>query len=150
MRGSASTARVESHLKTAPDVLLTRQAAADFLFSVAPRTQCPPQPSWPDAGQTNNVIRPKYGDTNSASFDCREWSRRVRNASHLPKIMPEGSKYVVESCGKFVRRFVELPDGTTIRLPSRKAQTCGCGDRQVSIVPDEIVDITETRIDTIV
>lgn len=148
MRGSASTARVESHLKTAPNVLLTRQAAADFLFSVAPRTQCPPQPSWPDAGQTNNVIRPKYGDTNSASFDCREWSRRVRNASHLPKIMPEGSKYVVE---RKIRTSVcratrwhdntpALPESTDSRIRRSAGQHCA----------DEIVDITETRIDTIV
>lgn len=66
---------------------------------------------------------------------CRKLCLKVRNTL---------------SSGKFVRRFVELPDGTTIRLPSRKAQTRGFGDRQVSIVPDEIVDITETRIDTIV
>jgi hypothetical protein len=56
--------------------------------------------------------------------------RQVQNEHQLPEIMPEGSKYVVESCGKFVRRFVELPNGTTIPLSSRKALTCGCNDRQ--------------------
>jgi hypothetical protein len=61
---------------------------------------------------------------------------QVRNASRLPKRLPEGTKYVVESCGPIVRRFVELPNGNRIPLPIRKALTCTCADRDaVSIVP---------------
>jgi len=50
--------------------------------------------------------------------------------------LPEGTKYVVESDGPLVRRFVELPNGKKIILPSRKALSCGCGER-VSIVPEQ-------------
>ena len=35
----------------------------------------------------------------------------MRNTYRLPKSLPEGTKYVVESAGQFVRRFVELPNG---------------------------------------
>ena len=57
----------------------------------------------------------------------------------LPKHLPVGTKYVVESCGEFVRRFVELPNGNKIHLPNRKAHTCGRAER-VSIVPEQAVD----------
>jgi hypothetical protein len=60
----------------------------------------------------------------------------VRKASRLPRRLPEGTKYVVESDGPLVRRFVELPNGKKINLPSRKAMACGCGER-VSIVPEQ-------------
>jgi hypothetical protein len=60
----------------------------------------------------------------------------VRGGSRLPRRMPEGTKYVVESDGAWVRRFVELPNGKKIILPSRKASRCGCGER-VSIVPEQ-------------
>ncbi len=53
--------------------------------------------------------------------------------SGLPKRFPAGSKYVVESHGGFVRRFVELPGGRKLKLASRKAQTCDCMD--TSLVP---------------
>jgi hypothetical protein len=60
----------------------------------------------------------------------------VRTEFRLPKHLPEGTKYVVESCGPFVRRFVELPNGNRIPLPTRKAVTCTCADEEtVSIVP---------------
>jgi hypothetical protein len=63
---------------------------------------------------------------------------KVRTASRLPKRVPEGTKYVVESCGPIVRRFVELPNGNRIPLSPRKAVTCTCADEQgVSIVPAE-------------
>jgi hypothetical protein len=64
----------------------------------------------------------------------------VRKASRLPRRFPEGTKYVVESDGPLVRRFVELPNGKKIILPSRKA--ISCGDR-VSIVPEQ--EITEAE-----
>ena len=66
----------------------------------------------------------------------------MRKASRLPRRFPEGTKYVVESDGPLVRRFVELPNGKKIILPSRKAISCGCGDR-VSIVPEQ--EITEAE-----
>ena len=59
----------------------------------------------------------------------------MRNTYHLSKRLPEGTKYVVESAGQFVRRFVELPNGRKIPLSTRKAQPCACGER-ISIVPE--------------
>ena len=59
----------------------------------------------------------------------------VGASSRLPKRLPVGTKYVVESAGAFVRRFVELPSGEKISLPTRKALR-NCADR-VSLVPDQ-------------
>ena len=72
-----------------------------------------------------------------------KWGPKVRNTYRLPKRLPEGTKYVVESAGQFVRRFVELPNGRKIPLPSRKTQPCACGER-ISIVPEQAVDATKT------
>ena len=58
----------------------------------------------------------------------------MRKASRLPRRLPEGTKYVVESDGPVVRRFVELPNGKKINLPSRKAVSCS---ERVSIVPEQ-------------
>ena len=44
----------------------------------------------------------------------------------LPKRMPAGTKYVLEARGVLVRRFLEFPDGRTVELAPRKAQTCRC------------------------
>lgn len=57
--------------------------------------------------------------------------------SRLPKQIPPGSKYVLESHGGFVSRHLELPDGSRLRLATRKAQTCNCPalQQEVSIVP---------------
>ena len=63
----------------------------------------------------------------------------MRKESRLPRRLPEGTKYVVESDGSHVRRFVELSNGKKIVLPSRKAVTCGCGER-VSIVPEQEIE----------
>ena len=57
----------------------------------------------------------------------------MRKSNRLPARFPEGTKYVLESVGGMVRRFVEFPDGRKIVLPSRKATTC-CAE-EVSIVP---------------
>ncbi|MGB9328960.1 MAG: hypothetical protein WCB47_24300 [Pseudolabrys sp.] len=65
----------------------------------------------------------------------------MRNAYRLPKRLPEGTKYVVESAGQFVRRFVELPNGRRIPLPTRKAQPYVCVER-VSLVPEQAADVT--------
>jgi hypothetical protein len=65
----------------------------------------------------------------------------------LPKRFPENSKYVVESCGPVVRRYVELPSGRRINLRSRKAQPCKCRGDAASIVPDQdIVQVFDRHI----
>jgi len=46
----------------------------------------------------------------------------VSSAFQLPRRLPVGTKYVVEICGEFVRRFVELPNGARIPLRNRKAR----------------------------
>ena len=63
----------------------------------------------------------------------------MRNTYSLPKRLPEGTKYVVESAGQYVGRFVELPNGRKIPLTTRKAQPCACVER-VSIVPEQAAD----------
>jgi hypothetical protein len=59
----------------------------------------------------------------------------------LPQHFPENSKYVVEACGPFVRRYVELPGGRRIYLRSRKVTPCKRVEQSASIVPDnDIID----------
>jgi hypothetical protein len=60
----------------------------------------------------------------------------VRHKTRLPKRLPVRTKYVVESAGSFVRRFIELPSGEKILLPARKALMCKCAER-VSLVPEQ-------------
>jgi hypothetical protein len=48
----------------------------------------------------------------------------AQTANRLPNRFPVGSKYVVESCGPVVRRYVEFPDGHKVSLPKRKALPC--------------------------
>ena len=62
----------------------------------------------------------------------------MRKSSRLPTRFPEGTKYVLESDGGEVRRFVEFPDGRRITLSKRKAASCLCADDEVSIVPPAI------------
>jgi hypothetical protein len=58
----------------------------------------------------------------------------------LPKRVPPGTKYVLESRGRFVRRYIEFPDGRRINLSTRKALSCGCVELQkLSIVPEQTV-----------
>jgi hypothetical protein len=59
----------------------------------------------------------------------------MRKSKRLQTRFPEGTKYVLESVGGMVRRFVEFPDGRKITLPTRKAQTCCAEAEDVSIVP---------------
>jgi hypothetical protein len=60
----------------------------------------------------------------------------MRKSSRLPARFPEGTKYVLESHGGEIRRFVEFPDGRRITLSKRKAVSCICADiDEVSIVP---------------
>jgi hypothetical protein len=62
----------------------------------------------------------------------------MNNSVRLPAHFPLGSKYVLESCGSFVRRYVEFPNGRRIRLSRRKALPCeGWELQQLSIVPNQ-------------
>jgi hypothetical protein len=64
--------------------------------------------------------------------------------SRLPARFPTGTKYVLESRGPFVQRYIEFPNGRKVRLAHRKALACTCAAlQQISIVPDE----TSTVID---
>ena len=59
--------------------------------------------------------------------------------------LPE--KYIIESCGPFVLRYVEFPDGRRIQLLTRKAVSCGCqSQQQLSIIPDQSFDEEDRRI----
>ena len=53
----------------------------------------------------------------------------ARIPDDLPERFPIGTKYIVESRGSVVHRFVELPDGRKISLPSRKAIPCSQAER---------------------
>jgi hypothetical protein len=60
----------------------------------------------------------------------------MRSSNRLPTRFPDGAKYVLESDGGMVRRFVEFPDGRRVALPARKAVACVCPElADVSIVP---------------
>src|SRR4029077_8829906 len=63
----------------------------------------------------------------------------MRRSPRLPKRFPVGTKYILESYGGFVRRYVEYPSGRRIELETRKALSCGCFDS--SIVPELGADI---------
>lgn len=58
----------------------------------------------------------------------------MRPISRLPRHLPVGTKYVIESDGALVRRFVELPNGERISLPTRKALLSA---ESVSLVPEQ-------------
>ncbi len=62
----------------------------------------------------------------------------MRKSSGLPRRFPPGTKYVLESRGASVHRFVELPNGRRFPLPSRKAMTCCAAE--VSLVPRLAID----------
>ena len=66
--------------------------------------------------------------------------------SRLPARIPDGTKYVLESKGAIVRRFVEFPSGRKLRLTNRKAMTCSCADQQNSLVPSEVADLVDPQI----
>jgi hypothetical protein len=65
-------------------------------------------------------------------------------APRLPARLPVGTKYILESRGRFVRRYVEFPDGRRVQLATRKALTCTCADLQkLSIIPDQKTAATD-------
>lgn len=61
----------------------------------------------------------------------------MSSTKSLPDRFPLGTKYVLESRGKRVRRYIEYPDGRRTMLPMRKALSCLCMElQQVGIVPE--------------
>jgi len=58
----------------------------------------------------------------------------MRKLNRLPTRFPPGAKYVLESRGPMVHRYVELPDGRRVVLPTREALTCCCA-AEASLVP---------------
>ena len=47
----------------------------------------------------------------------------MTSSRRVPRQLPVGSKYVLESDGQLVRRFIEFPSGRKIQLADRKALT---------------------------
>ena len=45
----------------------------------------------------------------------------MRRSPRLPKRFPVGTKYILESYGSFVRRYIEYPSRRRIELETRKA-----------------------------
>ncbi len=69
----------------------------------------------------------------------------MRSTRRLPARFPDGAKYVLESEGGMVRRYVEFPDGRKVMLARRKAAICAFPDlHEVSIVP-AVVETHATR-----
>jgi hypothetical protein len=66
------------------------------------------------------------------------------SSTDLQMCFPLGTKYVVEGRGRFVRRYVEFPNGCRIELATRKALTCKCLTRQRE---DIFLDHGANRID---
>ncbi len=48
----------------------------------------------------------------------------ARASRRLPERFPVGSKYVVESHGRVVSRYVEFPNGQRVVLAKRTALSC--------------------------
>jgi hypothetical protein len=48
----------------------------------------------------------------------------AQTSNRLPKRFPVGSKYVVESHGPVVSRYVEFPNGQKVILAKRTALSC--------------------------
>ena len=62
----------------------------------------------------------------------------MSSSARLPARFPVGSKYVLESSGPFVRRYIEFPNGRRVQIPTRKAVSCRCWEwQQIGIVPDQ-------------
>ena len=70
----------------------------------------------------------------------------MSSSSRLPKRVPVGTKYIIESNGLSVRRYIEFPDGRRVNLSARKALTCGCLEwKQISVVPDRSATLVDAR-----
>jgi hypothetical protein len=67
----------------------------------------------------------------------------MHSSSRLPTRFPVGSKYVLESRGPFVLRYIELPNGDRVQLSTRRALSCICAaSLQMSIVPDQRTEVS--------
>ena len=63
----------------------------------------------------------------------------------LPTRFPVGTKYVLERCGLFVRRYIEFPNGRRIQLATRKGLSCMCAaSQEIGIVPDHSSALVDT------
>jgi hypothetical protein len=61
----------------------------------------------------------------------------MRKTRRLPSRFPVGTKYVLESRGGQVHRYVEYPDGRRLALSPREPATCDClALQELSIVPE--------------
>ena len=70
----------------------------------------------------------------------------MSSSSRVPKRVPIGTKYIVESNGLSVRRYVEFPNGRRVNLSARNALTCGCLEwKQISVVPDRSATLVDAR-----
>jgi hypothetical protein len=68
----------------------------------------------------------------------------MASLSRLPVRFPTGAKYVLESRGQFVRRYIELPNGRRVQLARRKALFCACAAvQQINTVPDETAAVID-------
>jgi hypothetical protein len=68
----------------------------------------------------------------------------MHSRAHLPTRFPVGSKYVLESFGPFVGRYIEFPNGRRVQLATRKALSCTCAATQpISIIPDQSASADE-------
>lgn len=59
----------------------------------------------------------------------------MRKLTRLPTRIPADAKYVLESHGAYVRRYLEFADGRILELSQRKAATCRCGE-QATLAPE--------------
>ncbi len=50
----------------------------------------------------------------------------MHRLTRLPARFPANTKYVLESRGPWVRRYIEFLDGRAVELNPRKAQTYHC------------------------
>ena len=60
----------------------------------------------------------------------------MHRLTRLPARFPANTKYVLESRGPWVRRYIEFPDGRTVELNPRKAATCHCAEETLGAAAD--------------
>ena len=66
----------------------------------------------------------------------------------LPKNFPDGTRYVVETHGAVIRRYVVFPSGRKINLSNRKAVRYACREfqRQRRRGPETYAPLLQRRI----
>ena len=70
----------------------------------------------------------------------------MSSSSRVPRRVPVGTKYVIETNGLSVRRYVEFPNGRRVNLSARKPLSCECLEwKQISVVPDRRVAVAKVR-----